>query len=510
MSSTADPQYPGNPSLPARGSGQDPLDVPAHPEPLQGGQDRRLPDRLRLHPQDGPAVHAGPPAAGEGQEPGRRRGRRRCWRRWSRRRRPGRSGWPRVESDRLLVRAAESFNARDFDAAIAAAEQVLKVLPGNHNAVEILEKARQKKSAAAPVRGGPTARHRGPGRPPNGGGARRAGQDEGPGCGASGRHAARGPPERPGPSRRLAPPRAPRPASRRTRASPRPNRETPPRPPRAGVWTISRSIRSRSTNRRATPPYVRRPTSASRPFRDRSPARGGSPRGRSFESEPSAPEARSAARPLEHPPSGGGASDALQRGGRRGLGVLRAALHGVLRPPASLPEHRSPHPGARDRGPPEQGRRRRASGQPPAGHRDLVADLPDRHQQLGGGRPDREGPPGDGRGQPQGRRGPQARTREVRSRRLHGRPRGLPAGRSRSTRTTRRRGSYLDRIEQELARPSVGPRPLPARRRRATSSRRRSRRRAEPGPGARRRRPARAKPTPGSPGAPAARSTSAS
>jgi tetratricopeptide (TPR) repeat protein len=52
-----------------------------------------------------------------------------------------------VETDRLLVRAAESFNARDFDAAVAAAEGVLKVLPGNRNAMEILEKARQKKSA---------------------------------------------------------------------------------------------------------------------------------------------------------------------------------------------------------------------------------------------------------------------------------------------------------------------------------------------------------------------------
>jgi tetratricopeptide (TPR) repeat protein len=53
-----------------------------------------------------------------------------------------------VETDRLLVRAAESFNARDFDAAIAAADQVLQVLPGNHNASEIAEKARQKQRAA--------------------------------------------------------------------------------------------------------------------------------------------------------------------------------------------------------------------------------------------------------------------------------------------------------------------------------------------------------------------------
>jgi tetratricopeptide (TPR) repeat protein len=53
-----------------------------------------------------------------------------------------------VDSDRLLVRAAESFNAHDFDAAIASAEQVLRVLPGNQHAMEILEKARQAKNAA--------------------------------------------------------------------------------------------------------------------------------------------------------------------------------------------------------------------------------------------------------------------------------------------------------------------------------------------------------------------------
>src|SRR5437868_10908820 len=35
-----------------------------------------------------------------------------------------------VETERLLIRAVESFNARDFDAAIAAADQVLQVLPG--------------------------------------------------------------------------------------------------------------------------------------------------------------------------------------------------------------------------------------------------------------------------------------------------------------------------------------------------------------------------------------------
>jgi tetratricopeptide (TPR) repeat protein len=52
-----------------------------------------------------------------------------------------------AEPDRLLVRAVESYNARDFDAAAAAAEQVLAVLPGNQDAVEILGKARRKKAA---------------------------------------------------------------------------------------------------------------------------------------------------------------------------------------------------------------------------------------------------------------------------------------------------------------------------------------------------------------------------
>ena len=56
-----------------------------------------------------------------------------------------------AEPDRLLVRAVESYNARDFDAAAAAAEQVLAVLPGNQDAVEILEKARRKKAAQPQV-----------------------------------------------------------------------------------------------------------------------------------------------------------------------------------------------------------------------------------------------------------------------------------------------------------------------------------------------------------------------
>ena len=55
-----------------------------------------------------------------------------------------------ADVDRLLVRAVESFNARDFDAAIAAAEQVLAVTPGSPDALEILDKSEQKK-AAEPV-----------------------------------------------------------------------------------------------------------------------------------------------------------------------------------------------------------------------------------------------------------------------------------------------------------------------------------------------------------------------
>jgi tetratricopeptide (TPR) repeat protein len=52
------------------------------------------------------------------------------------------------ETDRLLVRAIESLNARDFDAAVATAEQVLRALPGNPHATEILQKARQRRDAA--------------------------------------------------------------------------------------------------------------------------------------------------------------------------------------------------------------------------------------------------------------------------------------------------------------------------------------------------------------------------
>jgi tetratricopeptide (TPR) repeat protein len=52
-----------------------------------------------------------------------------------------------ADPGRILVRAVESFNARDFDAAISAAQNVLEVLPGNQDAREILEKATRKKSS---------------------------------------------------------------------------------------------------------------------------------------------------------------------------------------------------------------------------------------------------------------------------------------------------------------------------------------------------------------------------
>ncbi len=52
-----------------------------------------------------------------------------------------------VEVDKLLVRAAESLNAREFDAAIATAQQVVLALPGNRDAQAILEKARQRKDS---------------------------------------------------------------------------------------------------------------------------------------------------------------------------------------------------------------------------------------------------------------------------------------------------------------------------------------------------------------------------
>jgi tetratricopeptide (TPR) repeat protein len=52
-----------------------------------------------------------------------------------------------AQPEQQLVRAVESYNARDFDAAITAAEKVLAVLPGNRDALEILDKAASKKAS---------------------------------------------------------------------------------------------------------------------------------------------------------------------------------------------------------------------------------------------------------------------------------------------------------------------------------------------------------------------------
>jgi tetratricopeptide (TPR) repeat protein len=52
-----------------------------------------------------------------------------------------------ADPGKILVRAVESFNARDFDAAISAAQNVLEILPGNQDAREIVEKATRKKSS---------------------------------------------------------------------------------------------------------------------------------------------------------------------------------------------------------------------------------------------------------------------------------------------------------------------------------------------------------------------------
>jgi len=54
-----------------------------------------------------------------------------------------------ADAEKLLVRAVESYNARDFDACINAAEQVLTALPGNVHATDLIEKARRKKEVAA-------------------------------------------------------------------------------------------------------------------------------------------------------------------------------------------------------------------------------------------------------------------------------------------------------------------------------------------------------------------------
>ncbi len=60
---------------------------------------------------------------------------------------PARQQRPSADAEKLMVRAVESYNARDFDACINAAEQVLTAVPGNTHAADLLEKARRKKQA---------------------------------------------------------------------------------------------------------------------------------------------------------------------------------------------------------------------------------------------------------------------------------------------------------------------------------------------------------------------------
>ena len=70
---------------------------------------------------------------------------------------PARGGRPTAaDAEKMLVRAVESYNARDFDACINAAEQVLTALPGNVHATELIEKSRQRKGAAEEFEGART------------------------------------------------------------------------------------------------------------------------------------------------------------------------------------------------------------------------------------------------------------------------------------------------------------------------------------------------------------------
>jgi tetratricopeptide (TPR) repeat protein len=70
---------------------------------------------------------------------------------------PARAGKPApADAEKLLVRAVESYNARDFDACINAAEQVLTALPGNVHAAELIEKSKKRKEAAADFEGART------------------------------------------------------------------------------------------------------------------------------------------------------------------------------------------------------------------------------------------------------------------------------------------------------------------------------------------------------------------
>jgi tetratricopeptide (TPR) repeat protein len=66
---------------------------------------------------------------------------------------PARQQRAAADTEKLLVRAVESYNARDFEACINAAEQVLTALPGNVHATDLIEKARRKKEVQSDFEG---------------------------------------------------------------------------------------------------------------------------------------------------------------------------------------------------------------------------------------------------------------------------------------------------------------------------------------------------------------------
>ena len=151
MSAAAPTGYPGNPSLPKEVRDKI-LSTFRHTLNLykEGKTDDCVIGCdfiLKMDPRFAPARQLMEKA----KNPAAARRRRRRSRRSSRRRRPGRSAWPRSRPTSSWSRAAESLNARDFDAAIAAAEQVLEALPGNRDAQAILDKARQRKDSGPQI-----------------------------------------------------------------------------------------------------------------------------------------------------------------------------------------------------------------------------------------------------------------------------------------------------------------------------------------------------------------------
>ena len=322
------------------------------------------------------------------------------------------------------MRAVESYNARDFDACINAAEQVLTALPGNVHATELIEKSRKRKDAAAALRG--RARPRAGSRSKRGDTTRRARELEQHARarpGASGGLAARAPDLR----GRAAPP--PQPRSRRLGGM-----MDLGEPGGSGFGAARTSRTSPSTRRRSSGAGSRRPRLAvSRLLSARRADRGGSP--------PPRPPARRGRGPLDRPAGSPGSPErSLERSLREpapAAAPLRAAPPHAVAAPAERRRtlrargRESPAPGRRSRG--ARGSRRR--------HRDLVAHLPDRHQQRRSGHAHREDAPGHGRGRSAPRTTSSRKARR-RSTRATSRARGRRfSRRSRSTVETRRRAS---------------------------------------------------------------------